>query len=354
MQHETIPLPKTNAYGFYESRLESIGGLGANLSGKILGELGALYLRYNTANFASYGSEKRGTPVKSYIRYAEPDKEIRISSPVEKPHLIGIFHERLAGKTGVLAGVDEETAVVVNTAKSPDEIRREFQMHGGVLTCIDGMKITVEEKTRMNMIMLGALCKASGFLPFECLEEIIRETIGRKYPAMLDSNLRGLRRGFEEGTTKAFPNDETYPYVPFTEERRSLGWDNAPLGGVVVTAGSTVSNDVSASREGYVPLFHQEKCIQCGMCDTACPDMVYQFVKGEWKGKPAMVNLGPDYHHCKGCLRCVEVCPTAAITAGIEYEQDIWKQHVRNQDLIVERLEFEDLGANSIVNEEKY
>lgn len=121
-----------------------------------------------------------------------------------------------------------------------------------------------------------------------------------------------------------------------------------------MTAGSTVSNDVSASREGYVPLFHQEKCIQCGMCDTACPDMVYQFVKGEWKGKPAMVNLGPDYHHCKGCLRCVEVCPTAAITAGIEYEQDIWKQHVRNQDLIVERLEFEDLGANSIVNEEKY
>ena len=109
------------------------------------------------------------------------------------------------------------------TAKSPDEIRREIQMHGGVLTCIDGMKITVEEKTRMNMIMLGALCKASGFLPFECLEEIIRETIGRKYPAMLDSNLRGLRRGFEEGTTKAFPNDETYPYVPFTEERRSLG-----------------------------------------------------------------------------------------------------------------------------------
>ncbi|MFQ9797977.1 MAG: hypothetical protein ACLR23_02640 [Clostridia bacterium] len=42
MQHETIPLPKTNAYGFYEIRLESIGGLGANLSGKILGELGAL------------------------------------------------------------------------------------------------------------------------------------------------------------------------------------------------------------------------------------------------------------------------------------------------------------------------
>ncbi|MFQ9797980.1 MAG: hypothetical protein ACLR23_02655 [Clostridia bacterium] len=37
-------------------------------------------------------------------------------------------------------------------------------------------------------------------------------------------------------------------------------------------------------------------------------------------------------------MRCVEVCPTAAITAGIEYEQDIWKQHVCGiKDLIGER-----------------
>ena len=37
--------------------------------------------------------------------------------------------------------------------------------------------------------------------------------------------------------------------------------------------GSTVSNDLSASREGYIPLFVQEKCINCGLCDTTCPDM---------------------------------------------------------------------------------
>ena len=65
---EAMKLPVTNDAGYYEMRLESIGGLGANLCGKLLGELGAIYLGLNSASFSSYGSEKRGSPVKAYIR----------------------------------------------------------------------------------------------------------------------------------------------------------------------------------------------------------------------------------------------------------------------------------------------
>ena len=59
-------LKETLASGkeYYEIRLESIGGLGANLCGKMLGELGVKYLDVNSSNFSSYGSEKTGTPVK--------------------------------------------------------------------------------------------------------------------------------------------------------------------------------------------------------------------------------------------------------------------------------------------------
>ena len=38
-----INLPATNENGCYEIRLESIGGLGANLCGKLLGELGGCH-----------------------------------------------------------------------------------------------------------------------------------------------------------------------------------------------------------------------------------------------------------------------------------------------------------------------
>ncbi|MCT4599119.1 MAG: 2-oxoacid:acceptor oxidoreductase family protein [Vallitalea sp.] len=348
----SVNLPVTNDHGFYEIRLESIGGLGANLSGKILGELGALYLNLNSSNFASYGSEKRGTPVKSFVRYCDVDKEIRINSPIEKPHILGIFHERLAGKIPVMAGVDEKTIVIVNTNEEPDYVRDHLKMCAGTLVCIDALKIAIEEKTRINMVMLGAIAKASGFITLESMEQVVKDTVGKKYPAVLPGNLAGIKRGFEEIVVKKYENDGKYPYQEYTEVKREWGYDNSPIGGVNTIPGSTVTNDLTASREGYVPLFHEDKCIHCGLCDTTCPDMVFQFVEGEYRGKPSMVNKGPDYHHCKGCLRCVEVCPTAALTAELERDHDIWKIHVRNKDLVVESMEFEDAGANSIVNTE--
>ena len=67
-QNNKIRLPQKNENGCYEIRLESIGGLGANLCGKLLGELGAAYLGFNASSFSSYGSEKRGSPVKAYVR----------------------------------------------------------------------------------------------------------------------------------------------------------------------------------------------------------------------------------------------------------------------------------------------
>ena len=142
--------------------------------------------------------------------------------------------------------------------------------------------------------------------------------------------------------------------MPYEETKNRWGDENAPIGGVNPRFGSTVSNDLSASREGYIPLFIKERCINCGLCDTTCPDMVFQFKPGEYKGKAAIVNAGLDYHHCKGCLRCVEVCPTNALVAGLEREHPDKQWFVRNKDLIVDRMEFEDAGANSWVTSESY
>lgn len=104
-----VTLPVTNEYGYFEIRLESIGGLGANLCGKMLGELGALYLSLNSLSFSSYGSEKRGSPVKSYIRWSPASHPLRINSPVLQPHVLGIFHEGLIGTYPVLDGISADT-----------------------------------------------------------------------------------------------------------------------------------------------------------------------------------------------------------------------------------------------------
>ena len=49
MGEYSVTLPMLSESGCYEMRLESIGGLGANLCGKLLGELGAAYLGLKSA-----------------------------------------------------------------------------------------------------------------------------------------------------------------------------------------------------------------------------------------------------------------------------------------------------------------
>ena len=98
---------------YYEIRLESIGGLGANLCGKMLGELGLKYLDVNSSSFSSYGSEKTGTPVKGFIRYCKKEKEIRVHSPVVEPDVLVIFHQALLKDKSVWKGCGQGTAVII-------------------------------------------------------------------------------------------------------------------------------------------------------------------------------------------------------------------------------------------------
>lgn len=383
---EPIKLPVTNEYGYYEIRLESIGGLGANLCGKMIGELGALYLGLNSLSFSSYGSEKRGSPVKAYIRWCENTKPLQVNSPVTHPHLLGIFHEGLISSYPVLEGISKESKIILNTSLPANKAAEKYHISTGTLYCLDALSIAMECKSRINMVMLGAIAKASGFIPLEMVEELCKDTIGKKYPNLIEANLNGVRLGYErtsckelassaEGsspsekqpseamsenkgsastqsgscmsTEEAFCND-------FGKERYVWGYKNAPIGGINDRIGSTVSNDLSPSREGYIPIFLPEKCINCGLCDSTCPDLVFQFLPGIYKEKEAMVNNGLDYAHCKGCLRCVDVCPTGALVSALERDYPEKPHKKQNRDLLPEDIAYQETGANSWITSDSY
>ncbi|MFN7086123.1 MAG: 2-oxoacid:acceptor oxidoreductase family protein, partial [Burkholderiales bacterium] len=59
-------LPRANR--FFEIRLESIGGLGAHAAGQVLATAAVLRMNLNGAHFSSYGSEKKGSLVRSFVR----------------------------------------------------------------------------------------------------------------------------------------------------------------------------------------------------------------------------------------------------------------------------------------------
>lgn len=390
---EKVTLPIKNQSGYYEIRLESIGGMGANLCGKMLGELGISELGLNCASFSSYGSEKTGTPVKAFIRYSDGEKEIRVHAPVVEPHLLCIFHEGLLRDRSLLNGCSEETILIINTDKSPQRVSSEYGLYVAgkncenskekniklkKLVCVKGQKIVMESHSRINVVMLGTICAACGFVSLESVQRICENTLGKKYPDALSANLEAIKRGYEElqefkgiDKTKEKLNNEKKSFEEINKQnfnkeklnkedsnpldvQSSWGYKTAPIGGINPNIGSTVVADLSPSRQGYIPLFIQERCINCCLCDTTCPDMVFQFKKGEYKGKEMMVNKGLDYYHCKGCMRCVEVCPTNALVAAKEAEHPDKEWFLPNQDLLRKPDYYEKSGPDGYITSESY
>lgn len=317
-----IELPKVNGLGFFEIRLESIGGLGANLAGKMLAEAGVVGAGLNGVSFSSYGSEKKGSPVKAHIRFCDLNTPIRDTSPVERPYVVGIFHEALASTVNITSGIYEHSTILVNSAKTPEDLKASMNITAGTIAVVDATTIALEENNRVNMAMLGALFRMCDFLDPVIMKDVIEKSLGKKYPQAVHSAITTFERGYSEVKFQHFELPEGSSMPDYVRSDTSvLGYDTQPIGGTIISAGSTLLKNLSISRSGHLPHFKAGDCIHCAQCDTVCPDLCFVWEEQpDKKGRPQMFLQGIDYQYCKGCLKCVEACPTTALSGERETE----------------------------------
>jgi pyruvate ferredoxin oxidoreductase gamma subunit len=320
-------LPVVDEFGFYEIRLDSIGGLGAHLAGQILGEAAVLKMGLNALHFSSYGSEKKGSPIKSFVRFAASDREIRSCSPVERPHLVAVFHDALLKTPRGLEGLRKKGILIINTRKSLEELKAFGMPEDCHIYLIDALTIAIEEKSRVNTAMMGAVSKVSGFLDPDALLEALAETFAKRHPTAVEPNKRTFQRGLEELELVAEPRPDLdggalEDEMP-TRPGPRYGYLTAPIGGCITEAGNTILKDSSASRSGFLPVFDADKCVHCGLCDLVCPDLCFVWKQEQAADDEDSVRVwleGIDYHYCKGCMRCVDSCPSGALARQAEEE----------------------------------
>ncbi len=303
---------------FFEIRLESIGGLGAHAAGQIVATAAVLRMGLNGAHFSSYGSEKKGSVVKSFVRLSATDRSIRTSAPIESPDVIVVFHHTLLDHPATLAGM-RETGTLIFTGppgKPPAGLER-LPATTNVIR-VDAQRIATQEKTRPNAVLIGTLSTALPFLDSGAILDVLSETFASKHPEVVAANERAFHRGAEEfellsGVGKATGD------LPIIRPTPIWGYETAPIGGVLPTPGNTVWNNLSTSRTGWLPVLDKDKCIHCGMCDMVCPDFCLVWSEStDESGQPSVQLQGVDYRYCKGCMRCVETCSTAAFTREVE------------------------------------
>lgn len=288
----------------FEIRFESIGGLGAHLAAQLLAESLVLRQGLNASQFSSYGSEKKGTPVRSFIRAVGGNAPIRVSSPVVAPDVLAVFHVALLARPVTLAGLKRDGLLIVNAPASAA-----LPLPKGRAMLVDAMAIAVEEHTRINTAILGAVAKGCPRIDAKALAATLEEHFSKRSAALAESNVKTFWRGYQEATERLIAEGPE-PTPPDGSTTLRWGYRTAPLGGAIIDVGNTIANDLSASRQGFAPQFNAQACTNCGICDLVCPD--YCFVWEE-QGSAACL-LGIDYQFCKGCLRCIDSCPSGALT----------------------------------------
>lgn len=304
--------------GFFEIRFESIGGLGAHAAGQILARAAVLKMNLNGSHFSSYGSEKKGSVVRSYVRLGAANKPIRTSAPIDSPDVMVVFHGALLQQDITIAGMKNTGTLIYNGSEGEVPELLEKIPSGAKIVRIDATNIAIAELSRPNAVLLGTLTAAAPFLDAGILLETLTEKFAKRNPQAAASNERAFNRGATEyevleGVGKGLGD------LPAMRPSPVLGYETAPIGGVIPYAGNTISNDLSASRTGWMPLFTEKECVHCGLCATVCPDFCLVWTHQQSNGDAPKVRLkGIDYQYCKGCMRCIETCPTEAMTRVTE------------------------------------
>ena len=315
--NQAVSLP--NSDRFFEIRFESIGGLGAHAAGQVLATAAVLRMGLNGAHFSSYGSEKKGSLVRSYLRLGPADRPIRTSAPVETPDAIVVFHAALLRNPATFGGLCKGGTFIYNAPKAKASVPGELEVLPSTARVIrvDALGIAVKEKSRPNAVLLGTLCGAFPFLDSKQVLDALSEEFAGRHPEAVASNESAFRRGAAEFETLQGVG-RAEGDLPIARAEPVWGYETQPVGGIIPEPGNTVWNDLSASRTGSLPIFNRERCIHCGLCDLVCPDFCLAWQDGEKGGRFERELMGVDYRYCKGCMRCVESCPASAMTRKAE------------------------------------
>ncbi len=177
-----------------EVRIHGRGGQGAVTSAELLA-LAAIEEGKFAQAMPSFGPERRGAPVIAYLRISEKEP-IRIRSVIIQPDIVVILDPSLLKIIDFTAGLNKKGIVVINTSRSPEEIKTNFQIKSR-LAKVDATKIARETLgvPITNTTMMGALIRVTGLVGLASLTGPIQRRFSVK---LAERNLKAVERAYQE------------------------------------------------------------------------------------------------------------------------------------------------------------
>lgn len=141
--------------------------------------------------FPSFGSERMGAPVQSFVRIA--DHRVRARNQVDRPDYLIIQDSTLIGAIDVLSGLKEDGMVIVDAEGKPEELK--LKTKAKVLT-IPATEIALQiiGKAIQNTTLIGAFAGATGLISVDA----IKRSVKKRFPGELgEKNAKAVQAAYD-------------------------------------------------------------------------------------------------------------------------------------------------------------
>ena len=183
-----------------EIRWHGRGGQGAKTACLLLADV-AFSSGKHVQGFPEYGPERMGAPITAYNRIT--DEHCKVHSNIYTPDYVVVVDETLLKSVDVTSGLKESGALIINSMKTPEEIRPLLNGYSGRVCVVDAEKISMETlgKNFPNTPMLAAVVKVSGVIDRERFIKDMRESFEHKFvhkENLIEGNMKALVKAMEE------------------------------------------------------------------------------------------------------------------------------------------------------------
>lgn len=183
---------------YIEVRWHGRGGQGAVTAAQILAEA-AFYDGFKGVTAAPFfGAERRGAPVIATNRFAR--EPVRTFALVQKPSVVVVLDETILKVVNVLAGLEPDGIVVINSRKTPDQIKLSSPAKVAVTDATQWATkagLIISGAVLFNTSILGGFSKATGLVSMPSIEKALRNHFK---DGAGEKNVLGARMAYE-GTT---------------------------------------------------------------------------------------------------------------------------------------------------------
>ena len=183
-----------------EIRWHGRGGQGAKTACLLLADAAFSSGKY-VQGFPEYGPERMGAPITAYNRIS--DTRCTVHSNIYDPDYVVVVDESLIETVDVLKGLKPDGAIIVNTPKTPAEVRKELGEYPGRVCTIDARRISEEVlgKNFPNTPMLAAAVKVSGVVDPDQFVSNMEASFKHKFatkPQVVAGNMTVLTQSMQE------------------------------------------------------------------------------------------------------------------------------------------------------------